>query len=164
MLNIFPPDDITGIVHVRFSESFSKLKLSDSALGCYIGGDNDKNAAIEINIPNLISSKAPEYLFQDYFEIAALILSGVISHEIGHHVHTFKRHGIKKRSIEDFADRYSEAGYYKYLKSRSSLILSSYRRASYNFLRFNKEGRKSFAANRKELLAWLQKSEEPEFP
>ncbi len=161
---VIPSKDLTGLTEVRFIEKFSNFKTSDNALGRYLQGNNGKNAAIEVNISNLIKSEAPEHLFENYFEIAALVLSWIISHEIGHHAHTFKRHGVKKKDIEQFADRYSEAGYFEYLKSRSSKILSTYRWASFNFFRFDKKGRRSFSDNRQELIEMLNKKDKPVFP
>lgn len=150
-----PKKDIVGIKEIRIVERFSHNKCMKDYLGCYIPDPKGKKAVIEINFLNLSKHKIPTYLFDTYYEIAALLLSEIIAHEIGHHVHTFKRHGITKYRKEKFSDQYARAGYYHYLQSRSSQILASYRRASWNILRFDKEARKTFSKGYKELIEWL---------
>ncbi len=95
--------------------------------------------------------------FELYPEIAALFLSEVIAHEIGHHVHTFRRTGIAKRFLEKFANKYAIAGYNNYLISRQSKILSSYKWASWNLFMFNKEDRRLFSSARYEIINWIEK-------
>ncbi|MCK5165183.1 MAG: hypothetical protein KAQ72_15765 [Desulfobacula sp.] len=91
---------------------------------------------------NIVDVSIPKYAFEINFEIGGLLLSEIIFHEIGHHVHFNKRHGVKKTKYEKFAKQYSKAGYGLYLKSRASKILSSYKWASRNVFIFNKEERR----------------------
>jgi hypothetical protein len=150
-----PKEDMVGIKEIKIVEKFSHNKCRKDSPGCYLPDLKGKKATIEINFLNLTKHQIPMYLFDGYPEIAALLLSEIIAHEIGHHDHTFKRHGIKKYSYEKFADQYAKAGYYHYLKSRTSQILSSYKRASRNILRFDKKARKLFSLGYQELNEWL---------
>lgn len=160
ILSVLPKEDIIGINEVKYVEYFSQPKgLIQGSLACYIQGKNGKNAIIEINIPNIIKAKAPKYLFSKYPEIAALLLSESIGHEIGHHAHTFRRHGIKKKKEENFAEQYALATYYHYIKSRKSEIITTYEKASNNFTQFDKEGRKLFIKGKNDILNWLEENE-----
>ncbi len=91
-----------------------------------------------------------------FHEISGLLLSEILCHEIGHHVRDFKRHSIKKKLQENYADKYARAGYYQYLKSRKRNILSDYKIASLNIFQFNKEDRNQFKKSRNELIEWLE--------
>ena len=165
IIAVIPKEDIVGITEIRFVESFSHKKSQKNALAYYIPGQKGGKAAIEINITNLSKQQIPLYLYNFYPEIAALLLSEYIGHELGHHIHTFKRHGIKKYSREKFSDQYAKAVYFHYLKSRTSQILASYRRASWNILRFDKKARKTFSLGHKELIEWLEENKaEISFP
>lgn len=157
ILSVVPGRDTAGISKIRITDNFSHKKCLDS-LACYIPDQRGRNCVIEINIVSLSEKKIPKYLFDSYPEIAALFLSEVLTHEIGHHVHTFKRHGIKKNRHEEFADRYAVSGYYHYLRLRLAEILSSYRRASWNIYKFDKDDRKKFSSARKELIEWLKEN------
>ena len=98
----------------------------------------------------------PEFNFIKYPEVAALLLSQTVFHEIGHHVHTYKRHGVNKKAREDFADKYTGACYYRYLIARKEKILAEYRRGSWNFLELDKEGRNKARSSRNEISTWLK--------
>lgn len=88
--------------------------------------------------------------------MAALLLSQAVFHEIGHHVHTYKRHGVNKKSREDFAEKYTRACYYRYLTARKEKILAEYKRGAWNFLEMDKEGRNKAQSSRKEIRTWLK--------
>ncbi len=159
ILSVLPKQDIIGINEINFVEYFSQPKgLIQGPLACYIQGKNGKNAIIEINVPNIIKAKAPKYLFNNYPEIAALLLSESIGHEAGHHVHTFRRHGVKKKKEETFAEQYARATYYHYLKSREPEIIKTYEKAGKNSTLFDKEGRKLFIKGKNEILNWLEEN------
>ncbi|MCP4137436.1 MAG: hypothetical protein GY754_41095 [bacterium] len=155
-MRVIPDKDLLGIRKIRIAENFSHKKCNNNSLGCYIPDQKGTHCIIEINIINLLKKKIPKYLFELYPEIAALFLSEVIAHEIGHHVHTFKRTGITKRSHEKFANKYAIAGYSNYLISRQSTILSSYKWASWNLFMFNKQNRRAFSSARCELINWIE--------
>ena len=160
ILSVLPPEDVLGIREIRFVDQYKSGSKSDNeALGSYLRDQSGKSGIIEISVINLLRTKIPEYLFNHYPEIATLFLSEILAHEIGHHVHTFRRHGIKKHNRETFADAYAKSGYYHYLRYRLSKILLSYRLASINIIKFDKKARRSFASSRRELMAWLKKNE-----
>ncbi len=156
IFSVSPKSDLIGISEVRFIDKFSHPKSDKVSLACYLQGTNGKSAAIEVNIPNISKSKITKYYFERHPEIAALWLSEILFHEMGHHVHHFKRHGIKKKLQEHFSDKYAEAGYFQYFQSRKEKILLSYKLGSYNFLEWSKEDRNKFKANRQELIDWLE--------
>ena len=157
-LSLVPPSDLIGIGEIRFVEKFAHPKSDKKALTHYLQGINGKTAVIEIHIPNLLKLNISLVYYEKYPEIAALNLSGIIFHEIGHHVHQFKRHGVKKDKIENFADSYSKAGYFKYLQSRQKIILKSITWASINLIRWNKKERAEFKKSKKELTSWLREN------
>ena len=160
-----PTKDLIGIREIRFVDTYSRPKTDHDALGCYLQGNNGRNAVIEIHIPNILKGKIHEFNFTNYPEVAALLLSQVVFHEIGHHVHKFKRHGVKKEKMENFAAKYTAACYYRYLSSRKAKILAEYRRASRNILEMDEEGRDSALKSRDEIIAWLEEHREGvEFP
>jgi len=158
MFGVVPKEDIVGIAEIRFVDSYSNPRTDKESLGCYLRGTNGRNASIEINIPNILKMKIDEFNFTRYPEVAALLLSHVVFHEIGHHAHTFKRHGVRKGKIEDFAEKYTAACYYRYISSRKTKILAEYRRGSWNILEINKDGRASARKSRSDILVWLKKN------
>lgn len=158
ILAVVPKIDLIGIEEIRFVKYFSHPKTDTSSLGCYLQSNHSGKAAIELNIKNIAKDQIPEFNFQFYPEIASMLLSHTIFHEIGHHVHTFKRHRIRKRNIEEFAEKYCEACYYKYLVVRRKKILLSYRFAEWDFINTDKEGRNIARQSRKQILDWLDKN------
>ena len=156
-LSVVPAKDIIGIKEIRFVDHFSHPKYDKDSLGCYFPETNGKNAIIEIHIPNIIKHRVSKYYFERHPEISALIISETIFHEIGHHVHFFRKHGIKKRKYEFFADKYATAGYFHYIKYRQKKILSSYKWGSRNFIELNKEERSKLYKNYQEIVDWLDK-------
>ena len=150
-----PDKDLVGIKLIRFVDHFSHPESDKNNAANYYQGRNGKDAFIEIHIPNVVDKQIPDYLFETNPEIAGLLISEIIGHEIGHHVHQFKRHKVRKQQFESFAGHYAKATYFNYLKSRSSKILSSYRWASLNAFIFRKKDRQSFAKNRQDLINWL---------
>lgn len=152
-----PKSDTIGIKCLRLVTEFSNHSSDPKSPACYLPNRRCLEAAIEIHSGNLIAAGViPEYLFKDYHEIAALLLSEIVGHEIGHHVHECKRHGLKKKEAENFSRKYARAVYFNYLKSRRDPILAAYTRASGSFFRFDKAGRKQFAESKKELIEWLE--------
>ncbi len=160
MLAIAPNNDLVGIHEIRFVEKFTHPKSNHESLAHYLRGTNGKSAVINFHMPNILEHAIDQYYFEVHPEIAALLLSEILFHEIGHPVHYFKKHGIKKKKMEKFADKYAKAGYFNYLKSRKRKILNSYKLASFNFIDWNKEQRASFEANRQELIDWLKENSE----
>jgi len=160
-----PTKDLIGIREIRFVDTYSRPKTDHDALGCYLQGNNGRNAVIEIHIPNILKGKIHEFNFTNYPEVAALLLSQVVFNEIGHHVHKFKRHGVKKEKREIFVAKYTTACYYHYLSSRKAKILAEYKRASQNIHAMDEEGRDSALKSRDEIIAWLEECREGvEFP
>jgi hypothetical protein len=155
-----PTEDLVGIREIRFVDTYSHPKWDQDALGCYLQGKDGRNAAIEIHIPNILKGKIHEFNFTNYPEVAALLLSQVVFQEIGHHVHKFKRHGVKKEKREIFVAKYTVACYYRYLSSRKGKILAEYRRASRNIHEMDKEGRDRALESRDEIMAWLEEHRE----
>ncbi|MGE0084744.1 MAG: hypothetical protein AB7S75_10000 [Desulfococcaceae bacterium] len=158
MLSVIPQEDVVGISMINIVDKFvSNDKNSKESMAQYLI-DKSNNSLIEINISRIIAEKKiPEYLFNLYPEIAALLLSEIVFHEIGHHVHHFKRHGIKKSKKENFADIYAKVGYFNYIKSHYTKILSSYRWAYLNFFCFDKNERKAFQKAKNEIEEWMNK-------
>ena len=155
IFDIIPKSDTIGIDEIRFIERFSHPKSDQCSIACYLEAEHGNRSNIEINLKNVIKEKIPEYLFKNNQEIAALFLSEIISHEVGHHAHRFKRHGVKKEKAESFAEKYAKAGYFNYLRQRKNKILADYRRASLNVFAFDKKGRQSFSLSRQELINWI---------
>ena len=153
-----PAEDFKGIREIRFVDTYSHSKTEQDALGCYLQGNNGRNAVIEIHIPNILKAKIHEFTFTNYPEVAALLLSQVIFHEIALHVHKFKRRGVKKEKIEIFATQYTTACYYRYLSTRKAKILAEYRRASQNNLEIDEEGRAAARNSRDEIIVWLEQN------
>ena len=116
IFDIIPISNTIGIDEIRFIERFSHPKSDKCSIACYLEAEQGNRSNIEINLKNLIKEKIPEYLFKNNQEIAALFLSEIISHEVGHHAHRFKRHGVKKAKAEAFAEEYAKAGYFNYLR------------------------------------------------
>lgn len=166
MLKVAPLHDIVGIQQITFRDNFSHPKSDPDGLACYLRGGNGSTSTIEVNIKNIIKDNViSEYIFERHPEIASLWLSDIIFHEIGHHVHHFKRHGIKHKKHENFAGRYGEAGYCNYLFSRKKKIISSYKWGTRNILELNKESRKSFKGNLNDIMEWLETNKNGiEFP
>lgn len=157
ILKVAPIHDITGIQQITFKDNFSHPKSDPEGLACYLRGGNGSTSTIEVNIKNILKfNKISEYLFERHPEIASLWLSEIIFHEIGHHAHHFKRHGIKSKQHEDFAARYGEAGYCNYLIFRKKQIISSYKWGARNILEHDKKNRQSFKNSLNEILEWLK--------
>jgi hypothetical protein len=149
MLSLVPNENLIGISKIKIIE---KICSHENVRARYVPLDNGKMSEIEVNISTLNKEAIPKYLFDNLPEIAALLLSEYIFHEIGHHVHHFKKHGIKRNNFESFANTYARKGYLSYFNNRKSRILFSYFLASINFLMFDKHERKMFADGRKELI------------
>ena len=153
IVGLVPTNDISGIEEITIhDEAQIQSKLINNNTQAFYYHDNNTRR-IEIILRNIIDVSIPLYAFEKYPEIGGLLLSEIVFHEIGHHVHYLKRHGIKKKNYEKFADKYARVGYMKYFLSRSSKILSSYRWASMNFFLFNKEERILFSNSRQELIS-----------
>lgn len=150
-----PQADIVGLKYLRFVREFSNNLSDQKSPACYLPKPGGVGAEIEIHIGNLVQAGIPEYLFNEHHEIAALLLAEIIGHEVGHHVHDWKRHGLKKKDSEVFAEKYAKAVYFNYLQSRCKSILAAYTRASRSFLRFDKIGRQQFSESKQELIHWL---------
>jgi hypothetical protein len=165
MIGLVPLSDISFLKKIAIQKkAHKKSKLINENTQAFYYQDNSYGY-IEIILENIIDVSIPLYAFEKYPEIGGLLLSEIVFHEIGHHVHYLKRHGIKKKDYETFADKYAEVGYKKYLLSRASKILSSYRRASFNFFLFNKKERKLFSTSRQELTTYLSHiNNEIDFP
>ncbi len=158
MLSISKREDILGLDMITISDSVpDTIKSKEILQSCYYT-DCDQGC-IALFLENILNRSIPDYAFDFYHEIAGLLLSKFIFHEIGHHVHYAKRHGIKKHDFEFFADKYAKAGYCKYFLSRSSKILSSYRWASINFIMFSRKERKIISNSRQELISNLLQGE-----
>lgn len=155
-----PAKDLAGIREIRFVDTYSHPKTDQDALGCYLQGNHGRNAVIEIHIPNILKGKIREFNFTHYPEVAALLLSQVVFYQIGHHVHKFKRPGVKKEKREIFAAKYTAACYYRYLSSRKAKILADYKRASENIHEIDDEGRYSALTSQSEILGWLESHRE----
>ncbi len=159
MLNVVPIHDYSGIQEIKFRDTFSHPKTDPSSLACYLKGNNGHTSIIEINIKNIIKeNRISEYLFKRHPEIASLLLSEIVFHEIGHHVHSFKRHGIKHKRWEKFAQQYAEIGYCNYLVSRKKEIISSYKWGTKNILELDKDNRKLFKHNLNDILLWFEEN------
>lgn len=159
MLKVALIHDYSGIQEIKFKDSFSHPKSDPESLACYLRGGNGNTSTIEVNVKNIINgNKISEYIFKRHPEIASLWLSEIVFHEIGHHVHHFKRHGVKHKRFESFAGEYAKAGYCNYLISRQKEIISSYKWGAKNILELDKENRATFKHNLNELLLWLEKN------
>jgi len=158
IINALPETDTVGIAEIRFINIFSHPKSDKASVACYLEGKNGKESNIEINTDNLIEEKIPENLFKRHQEIAALFLSEIIAHEVGHHAHRFKRHSVKKNKAEKFAEMYARAGYYSYLSVRKRKILLTYKMASYNIFFYDKKDRQLFYESRRELVDWIKRN------
>lgn len=150
-----PQTDIVGIKYLRFVREFSNKLSNPKSPACYLSNPGGFGSAIEVHVDNLAQASIPEYLLNTHPEIAALFLAEIIGHEVGHHVHGYKRHGLKKKEEEVFAAKYAKAVYFNYLQSRRKQVLAAYTRASRSFLSFDKIGRKKFADSKQELIQWL---------
>jgi len=150
-----PQTDIVGVNYLKFVSAFSNELSNPKSPACYLTNPGGVGSAIEVHVDNLAQASIPEYLLNKHPEIAALFLSEIIGHEVGHHVHYCKRHGLKKKEEEVFAAKYAKAVYFNYLQSRRKQILAAYTRASKSFLNFDKVGRKQFASSKQELIYWL---------
>lgn len=160
ILSVLPKKDLLGLKEIKFVTDFSAVSRENrEAMAWYCYEQKSNSAHIEVNVKKLIKNQIPEYLFNFYRDIAALLLAEIVAHEIGHHVHTFHRHGIKKKRRESFADQYSKAGYFHYLKFRRRQIIFSYRFASLNVFKFDHDARQSFSSARKEIIKWLRENE-----
>jgi hypothetical protein len=155
-----PTEDLVGIREIRFVDTYFRRKTDQDAFARYLQGNKGRNAVIEVHIPNILKGKIHEFTFTKYPEVAALLLSQVIFQEIGHHVHKFRRRGLKKEKMEIFAGQYTTACYYRYLSSRKAKILAEYRRASKNNIEMDEPGRVAANNSRDEIIAWLEQNKE----
>lgn len=152
-LSVIPEWDLVGIITIRIMKTFDD---ANSIYARYVLAENEKKGLIEINIGSILKNAIPKYLFHYYGEIAALLLSEYVFHEIGHHVHLFKKHGVKKKMHESFSHEYARRFYYQYYVFRKKTILRSYMFASLNVFMFSSKERKMFAKSRKELINWKE--------
>ena len=163
ILSLIPKEDIIGISEIRFVNEFSIDFAKMDQIAYYQGGENGKKAVIEINIKN-IKKIIPEHILGIHAEIAALLLSEIIGHEVGHHVRKFKRHGLPKKKSEFFAEKYGKACFYSYLRSRSKKILNSFRIGSLLFFIYDRKTRSNFIESRSRIKQWLNETEVVIFP
>lgn len=154
ILSLVPRENLVGLSRIRILDN---VEIGDDFKARYIPTPNGKQCEIEINLSSLNKENIPKYLFNKYPEIAGLLLSEYIFHEIGHHIHSFKKHGVKKQNQETFANEYAKKGYYAYIDRRKRKILISYFLASIDIFLFNKQERKMFADSRSEIITWYNK-------
>ena len=142
MLNVVPKNDLSGITKIEvLNLDISNNKNPKDFTAQYWPSNDGKDSRIEVNINKISKEVIAEYIFNIYKEVAALWLSEYIFHEIGHHVHQFKRHGVKKKKYEEFASKYAKAGYLNYLISRKKKILVSFRIGAFDIMFLNKKER-----------------------
>lgn len=159
ILGLVPKNDLLKLPKIRFI--FSQTNGSkEKAIATYF--PSASSGYICIDLSQLMIEQIPEYLFKDYHEIAALYLSEVIGHEIGHHAHTFWRHGIKEK--EDFANNYAIALYYRYFLHRKFFITLNFNTAILNIFQFNKSERVQIRNAKKELIEWISLGKDISFP
>ena len=161
MVCLVPHGDIVGLEKIVIENEAHTVsdQITTNTEAFYLRDRNFNRGQVILVLGNIVGTSIPLYAFESYPEIGGLLLSEIVFHEIGHHVHFSKRHGVKKQKYEKFAETYAKAGYFNYLSSRSSKILSSYRWASFNILAFNKKERHLFADARKELINCLARQE-----
>ncbi len=153
ILSVIPENHLLLLEKIHFVDQYNKnIGCDKNGYGCYFF--ERKQGHILVNLSNITKSRIPPYLFDYYSEIAALYLSEILGHEIGHHVEHFWRHGIKNK--ESFAHKYSETCYFNYFKLRKKLILLTYFLAGINILDFSKDDRMLFKKRRREHLQWYQ--------
>jgi hypothetical protein len=160
ILSNLPSNDLIGIRDIRIVEKFSNPKKYEDTVACYSAGKNPRAGAIEIHLPKFMEYDCPRCIFQFHREIAAYRLSFTLCHEVGHHVHHVWRHGVKKPKEERFANKYSVAGGFAYLQSRSSKILSAFKWAGRNFLVHNRQERRAWRKERQDIIDWRKKNRE----
>jgi hypothetical protein len=99
ILSVIPKEHLLGIKEIKFIDKFSDKRTPAEALGCHLRGKDGKDSVIEINIPNIMKLEVNEHTFKRYPEIAAMLLSKTIFHEIGHHVHFLKDTELQKENM-----------------------------------------------------------------
>jgi len=159
MLNVIPKNDLSGITTIEvINLEISNYENPKDFTAQYWPSNDGKDSRIEVNVRKISSEVIPEYIFNIYKEVAALWLSEYIFHEIGHHVHQFKRHGVKKKKYEEFASKYAKAGYLNYLISRKRKILKSFKIGTLDIISLNKKERKIMKKNFDDLCTWLKQN------
>ena len=167
MVNLVPKNDIVGLYKINIQYNIPKntyKKIKGEATQAIYYRDKAFGGGIDVFLSNIINISIPDYAFTIYKEIGGLFFSEIIFHEIGHHVHFSKRHGIRKKNYEKYASKYARIGYLKYFKSRSSKILMSYKLASLNIFYFSKTDREVIVNSRKELENYKKYHKEISFP
>ena len=64
MLGVVPKEDQIGLSEISFVNNFSHPKSEPDCLGCYLQGQNGRDASIEIHLPNIINNKISEFNFR----------------------------------------------------------------------------------------------------
>ena len=166
MVSLIPFNDIIGLNKIIIQNDFQIKSFKDNNLlqAYYFRKNNVNKGYIKIALNNIINHSIPNYAFELYSEIGGLLLSEIVFHEIGHHVHFNKRHGFTKDRYEIFANKYAKTGFLAYLHSRSSKILSSYKLAAQNVFYFKNTERLLLLNARQELVEYLSNNEPPAFP
>jgi len=108
-------------------------------LGCYLQGNNGGNAVIKYTFQIFLRGKSMGSTLLTTRKWQPCFSRKLIFQEIGHHVHKFKRHGVRKKKGRFLSPNIQLLVYYRYLSSRKDQNLAEYKRAHRIFMRWTKK-------------------------
>ena len=127
IIKYIPRLDLIGLdfIYVTDKPEHSKKHLSN-ALGIYFQKQNNSPAYVEIYLSRIFGHINSAEHMKLIMPILNIGLAHTVFHEVGHHFHTTKSHGIKKSKREQFADHYANNLLSKYLVANTDSINSCF--------------------------------------
>jgi hypothetical protein len=139
LLMTVPHDDLVGLDEIAVADALPR-RGQHVAAGLYRrrwsrGGWQRQPARIDLAFDGIYLDM-PRWLFRVPF-VRRLMLANILYHEIGHHVHRVRAHGVSKGDQEEFAERYARAQL-KHLFTRWRPLIAPFARLA---LRLGNRGR-----------------------
>lgn len=105
LLQIVPAEHLIGLERIIIVDEIQVTKKRRFA-GSYREKQRHEPSTIELSV-NSIYRGMPKIFFYLPF-ISRFTLADILYHEIGHHYHHKFKHGVNKKTKENFADNYSK--------------------------------------------------------
>lgn len=104
LLKRVPPEHLVGLDGIIACDYVTFKKNRNNVAGIYNPKSGHEPATIEVAIKMIYKGSSRVFFYIPFFY--KFLLASVLYHEIGHHTHYIKAHGVKKHEGEKFANKY----------------------------------------------------------
>lgn len=105
LLSVVDDRDLLDLEEIDIRDELTQR--SKGACAAYLASPDGPRGRIEISVPDVFAGLPRFFLLIPGSR--RFVFAHALFHEIGHHVHHRRQHGINKRKVEQFAERYADA-------------------------------------------------------